>query len=172
MQRALSGDGVFCFCAGCGPENKNARVCGRFAWILAERRAAQCSPESQASYGSPFEKLTLPTRLPTTGTALKSVAFLPGKVSVGVYWCAAAVESGDGSGFPAFAASQASISSSSQRFWLPPISKGFGDVEKAAKVFARNEVKPLQDRLLAINEWVGEAVVRFAPYTLGGAEPA
>ncbi|CAH0444993.1 hypothetical protein LMG9673_04510 [Ralstonia pseudosolanacearum] len=38
---------------------------------------------------------------------------------------------------------------------IPSNTGGFGDVEKAAKVFARNEVKPLQDRLLAINEWMG-----------------
>lgn len=50
---------------------------------------------------------------------------------------------------------------------IPSNTGGFGDVEKAAMVFARNEVKPLQDRLLAINEWVGEEVVRFSPYQLG-----
>lgn len=55
---------------------------------------------------------------------------------------------------------------------IPSNTGGFGDVEKAAKVFARNEVKPLQDRLLAINEWVGEEVVRFAPYTLDEPKPA
>ncbi len=49
---------------------------------------------------------------------------------------------------------------------IPSNNGGFGDVEEAAMVFARNEVKPLQDRLLAINEWVGEEVVRFAPYRL------
>ncbi|WP_296223233.1 phage portal protein [Ralstonia sp. UBA689] len=49
---------------------------------------------------------------------------------------------------------------------IPSNTGGFGDVEKAALVFARNEVKPLQDRLLAINEWVGEEVVRFGPYVL------
>lgn len=50
---------------------------------------------------------------------------------------------------------------------IPSNTGGFGDVEKAALVFARNEVKPLQDRLLAINEWVGEEVVRFEAYQLG-----
>jgi PBSX family phage portal protein len=50
---------------------------------------------------------------------------------------------------------------------IPSNTGGFGDVEKAALVFARNEVKPLQDRLLAINEWVGEEVVRFEEYGLG-----
>ena len=49
---------------------------------------------------------------------------------------------------------------------IPSNTGGFGDVEKAALVFARNEVKPLQDRLLAINEWVGEEVVRFGAYAL------
>jgi PBSX family phage portal protein len=51
---------------------------------------------------------------------------------------------------------------------IPSNTGGFGDVEKAALVFARNEVKPLQDRLLAINEWVGEEVVRFEAYSLEG----
>ncbi|OIT14977.1 hypothetical protein BL243_18870 [Ralstonia solanacearum] len=51
---------------------------------------------------------------------------------------------------------------------IPNNTGGFGDVEKAAMVFARNEVKPLQDRLLAINDWIGDEVVRFAPYALGG----
>jgi capsid portal protein len=55
---------------------------------------------------------------------------------------------------------------------IPSNTGGFGDVEKAALVFARNEVKPLQDRLLAINDWLGEEVVRFAPYTLDGTQPA
>lgn len=49
---------------------------------------------------------------------------------------------------------------------VPTNTGGFGDVEKAAKVFALNEVKPLQNRLLAINDWIGEEVVRFEPYAL------
>ena len=52
---------------------------------------------------------------------------------------------------------------------IPSNTGGFGDVEKAALVFARNEVKPLQDRLLAINDWLGDEVVRFAPYKLAEA---
>ncbi|CAJ0806754.1 hypothetical protein LMG18096_04847 [Ralstonia holmesii] len=55
---------------------------------------------------------------------------------------------------------------------IPSSTGGFGDVEKAALVFVRNEVKPLQDRLLAINDRLGDAVVRLAQYTLGGTEPA
>ncbi|MGC5885598.1 Presumed portal vertex protein, partial [Ralstonia pseudosolanacearum] len=53
---------------------------------------------------------------------------------------------------------------------IPNNTGGFGDVEKAAKVFALNEVKPLQNRLLAINDWIGDEVVRFAPYALGGQD--
>ena len=49
---------------------------------------------------------------------------------------------------------------------IPNNTGGFGDVEKAATVFARNEVKPLQDRLLEINDWLGEEVVKFQPYRL------
>lgn len=50
---------------------------------------------------------------------------------------------------------------------IPNNTGGFGDAGKAALVFARNEVKPLQDRLMEVNEWLGQQVVRFEPYTLG-----
>jgi PBSX family phage portal protein len=43
---------------------------------------------------------------------------------------------------------------------------GFGDVEKAAQVFVRNELGPLQSRMKQLNEWLGEEVVRFEPYTI------
>ena len=43
---------------------------------------------------------------------------------------------------------------------------GFGDVEKAARVFVRNELQPLQRRMLEVNDWLGEEVIRFEPYTL------
>ncbi|MFQ0827128.1 phage portal protein [Serratia fonticola] len=49
---------------------------------------------------------------------------------------------------------------------LPNNTGGFGDVEKAARVFAINELAPLQERLSEINEWVGEEVIRFKPYDL------
>ncbi|CRL46091.1 Phage portal protein [Sodalis glossinidius str. 'morsitans'] len=49
---------------------------------------------------------------------------------------------------------------------LPNNTGGFGDVEKAARVFAINELAPLQQRLSEINDWVGEEVVRFKPYKL------
>jgi PBSX family phage portal protein len=50
---------------------------------------------------------------------------------------------------------------------MPNSTGGFGDVERAARVFAENELKPLQLRFLEVNDWLGEEVVRFTPYALG-----
>lgn len=47
---------------------------------------------------------------------------------------------------------------------------GFGDIEKAAKVFARNELQPLQSRFSELNEWVGDEVVKFDPYVIERVE--
>ncbi|MET3075441.1 phage portal protein [Pantoea leporis] len=49
---------------------------------------------------------------------------------------------------------------------LPENSGGFGDVEKAAKVFVRNELHSLQNRISDMNEWVGIDVVKFKNYDL------
>lgn len=50
---------------------------------------------------------------------------------------------------------------------LPNNVGGFGDVEKAALVFARNEIAPLQARLAhSINTWAGSKVCTFKPYVL------
>lgn len=49
---------------------------------------------------------------------------------------------------------------------IPNNTGGFGDVEKAAKVFVRNELVPLQERMKELNEWVGKEVVRFTDYEL------
>jgi len=49
---------------------------------------------------------------------------------------------------------------------VPANAGGFGDVEKAADVFFRNEIEPLQARFLEVNEWVGEEAVAFQPYDL------
>ncbi len=49
---------------------------------------------------------------------------------------------------------------------IPTNTGGFGDVEKAAKVFVRNELIPLQKRMSELNDWVGEEVVIFADYSL------
>ena len=49
---------------------------------------------------------------------------------------------------------------------VPANAGGFGDVEKADEVFYRNEIQPLQQRFLAINDWLGVEVVRFRPRTV------
>lgn len=42
----------------------------------------------------------------------------------------------------------------------------FGDVEKASKVFVRNELIPLQKRLIEINTWLNEKIITFNDYSL------
>ncbi|MDH4571084.1 phage portal protein [Salinicola acroporae] len=49
---------------------------------------------------------------------------------------------------------------------IPNNTGGFGDSEKAARVYVANELEPLQQIMLEINERVGEEVVRFRPYEL------
>lgn len=49
---------------------------------------------------------------------------------------------------------------------IPTNTGGFGDVEKAARVFVRNELLPLQRRISEINEWIGGEVVKFEAYNL------
>lgn len=41
-----------------------------------------------------------------------------------------------------------------------------GDVEKAARVFVRNELTPLQQRIKEVNDWLGMEVIRFKKYSL------
>lgn len=55
---------------------------------------------------------------------------------------------------------------------MPNNTGGFGAVEPAARVFARNELVPLQSQFLAINDWLGEEVVKFNPYELATADAA
>lgn len=56
---------------------------------------------------------------------------------------------------------------------LPNNVGGFGDVEKAATVFARNEIEPLQAAMAhAINTWAGQEVCRFRPYLLQAVQAA
>lgn len=38
--------------------------------------------------------------------------------------------------------------------------------KRAAWVFAINELAPLQEQLMELNDWVGEEVVSFRPYEL------
>jgi PBSX family phage portal protein len=49
---------------------------------------------------------------------------------------------------------------------MPSNVGGFGDVEKAANVFVRNELIPLQRKLEEVNSWLNEDVVGFMPYQL------
>ncbi len=49
---------------------------------------------------------------------------------------------------------------------IPNNTGGFGDVVKAAQVFVRNELTPLQGRIKEVNEWVGEDVIIFCNYSL------
>ena len=51
---------------------------------------------------------------------------------------------------------------------VPNNTGGFGDVEKATRVFFINEIIPLQERLKEINSWVGEEVITFNVYKLLG----
>ncbi|RKT91743.1 UNVERIFIED_ORG: PBSX family phage portal protein [Pantoea allii] len=43
---------------------------------------------------------------------------------------------------------------------------GFGDVEKASRVFIRNELMPLQKRIEELNVWLGEKIICFKSYEL------
>jgi len=43
---------------------------------------------------------------------------------------------------------------------------GFGDVEKASRVFVRNELMPLQKRIEELNVWLGEKIICFKSYEL------
>lgn len=49
---------------------------------------------------------------------------------------------------------------------IPNNTGGFGDVEKATKVFFVNEIIPLQERLKEINAIVGKEVITFNEYKL------
>lgn len=54
---------------------------------------------------------------------------------------------------------------------VPTNSSGFGSISDAAKVFARNEVRPLQDKFLQINDWLGEPVIAFEGYEIAALDP-
>jgi PBSX family phage portal protein len=46
---------------------------------------------------------------------------------------------------------------------VPVNAGGFGDVDKASAVFMRNEIVPLQARLLGLNDELGVEAIRFKP---------
>lgn len=49
---------------------------------------------------------------------------------------------------------------------MPSNVGGFGDVEKAANVFVRNELLPLQKRMMELNKWLGHEILKFETYIL------
>lgn len=49
---------------------------------------------------------------------------------------------------------------------MPSNVGGFGDVEKASKVFVRNEVIPLQQRICEINRWLNDDIINFKEYSM------
>ena len=53
---------------------------------------------------------------------------------------------------------------------IPDNAGGFGDVVKAAQVFVRNELTPLQERMKEINTWLGDEVITFRPYSLDNTQ--
>ena len=54
---------------------------------------------------------------------------------------------------------------------IPQNTGGFGSAEAASKVFARNELMPLQERFKEINGWVGHEVIQFEPYSIDVKDP-
>lgn len=44
---------------------------------------------------------------------------------------------------------------------MPSNVGGFGDVEKAANLFVRNELAPLQKRLEEFNKWINSEIITF-----------
>ncbi|WP_175784528.1 phage portal protein [Burkholderia ambifaria] len=49
---------------------------------------------------------------------------------------------------------------------VPSNTGGFGAADTAARVFGYNEIRPLQQKFLSINEWAGEEIVRFEDYAV------
>lgn len=49
---------------------------------------------------------------------------------------------------------------------VPKNTGGFGDIKSASTVFTRNEITPLQNRFLELNEWLGEEVFSFNKYEI------
>ncbi len=55
---------------------------------------------------------------------------------------------------------------------VPSNSGGFGTPDTAARVFGRNEIRPLQARFAELNDWLGEEVVTFDDYEIPPAPVA
>lgn len=52
---------------------------------------------------------------------------------------------------------------------VPQNSGGFGSIREAATVWAAMELAPLQTRLAALNDWLGEELIRFAAFEIPSA---
>lgn len=44
---------------------------------------------------------------------------------------------------------------------MPNNTGGFGAIEPAARVFARNELEPLQSQFMTLNDWLGVEAVNL-----------
>jgi PBSX family phage portal protein len=55
---------------------------------------------------------------------------------------------------------------------VPPSGSAFGDVGKAADTFVANEIEPLKLQLASLNEWLGQQVITWGPYTRQSAPAA
>ena len=53
---------------------------------------------------------------------------------------------------------------------IPNNTGGLSDVVKAAQVFVRNELTPLQERIEEVNDLIREEVIRFKPCELNPTE--
>lgn len=49
---------------------------------------------------------------------------------------------------------------------VPQNSGGFGSIREAATVWTAMELAPLQTRLTALNDWLGDAVIQFRSFEL------
>ncbi len=49
---------------------------------------------------------------------------------------------------------------------MPEGNGSLGDVEKAERVFAINEMLPVMEAINGINGWLGQEMIRFNPYAL------
>ncbi|MNJ81935.1 hypothetical protein D3C77_810140 [compost metagenome] len=49
---------------------------------------------------------------------------------------------------------------------VPANAGGFGSIREAALVYAANELEPIQTRMLQVNDWLGDEVIRFKTYEL------
>jgi capsid portal protein len=54
---------------------------------------------------------------------------------------------------------------------VPQNAGGFGSIKDAAAIWAMNELEPIQAKLLQVNEWLGEEVIRFDEFKLPATDP-